>query len=262
MPSSDTISFTEQPALPPATPGDGIIYSISHDLRAPLLNFQGFLRRLSAACQELRAQIETWPLSPEQRRACQHLLESKIDLSVDVMDRAARRMDALLNALLELSRAGREPLQPARVETAEIVSALVQEFRATAAEEGVEITIGPMPAVWADPGRLRQIFRYLLSNALKFLSADRLGQITVGGRAEASETICWVKDNGIGIRQDDHARLFLPFGKLQELDLPGHGIGLAAASKLVSQQAGRIWVESVHRQGSTFYIALPAAPGF
>src|SRR5713101_2133280 len=95
---------------------DDLIHAISHDLRAPLLNFQGFLRRLASACQLLEAQTAGWNITGEQRRLYRELLEDKVASSLEVLERNARRMDRLLSALLELSRAGREPVQLERVE--------------------------------------------------------------------------------------------------------------------------------------------------
>ena len=258
--SGSTNLETQAAIASPLTPGDDFVYAISHDLRGPLLNFQGFLRRLSAACQSLESQAEKWNLTLDQRQQWNQLLGTKVWPSLEVLERSARRMDRLLAVLLELSRAGREPVCFARVATGQLVREAVEEFRAAALEKNVVLKMEPLPDLWADPERLRQIFRHLLSNALKFLSPDRTGQILLGGRANGHEVIFWVQDNGIGIRPDDRDRIFLPFGRVQEIEAPGNGIGLASVRKLMGQKGGRAWVESTHRQGSTFYIAFPAEP--
>lgn len=248
-------------AAPLSTPGDEIIYAVSHDLRAPLLNFQGFLRRLSIACGDLDALAQQWSLTSEQRRCWQELFGSKIQPSVEVLERAARRMDGLLNALLELSRAGREPLCLQRVSTAELVRQVAEEFLPAAAEKGAALVVDPMPDLWADAERLRLVLHHLLANAVQFLSPERPGRIQLGGRSTSAEDICWVQDNGIGIRAEDQKRLFLPFGRVREIEAPGEGIGLATVRKLLQQQGGRAWVESIHGEGSTFFVALPVPVG-
>ena len=137
---------------------------------------------------------------------------------------------------------------------------VAEELRSGAVQRKAALSIEPMPVAWADRGRLARVFHALLSNALKFLSPSRPGEIVMGGRVEQAEVILWVRDNGIGIKPEDQSRIFLPFGRLRELDIDGEGIGLAMARKLVKQQGGRLWVESSHGAGSTFYIGLPAQP--
>ncbi len=239
---------------------DDLIYAISHDLRAPLLNFQGFLRRLSSACQLLETQTEGWNITGEQRRLYRELLEDKVAFSLEVLERNARRMDRLLTALLELSRAGREPLQFERIQAGEAAREVAGAWRASAAEKKAAVRIEPMPAVWGDRERLARIFDSLLSNALKFLCPGRPGEIVMGGREEQGEVILWIRDNGIGVKPEDQPRIFLPFGRLREVESDGEGVGLAIASKLVAQLGGRLWVESNHGAGSTFYVGLPSGP--
>lgn len=242
-----------------ATPEEELIYAISHNLRAPLLNFQGFLRRVSVACQALGLYLQDQGVPDQQRPLCRQLLEQKVWPSLEILERNAQRMDRLLGALLELSRAGREPVNRQLVDTAEVAREVAEEFQEAAAARKAVLALQPLPALWADPDRLRRVFRLLLSNALQFLSPHRPGQITLGGQADGEERICWVRDNGIGIKPTNQARIFLPFGRIQEIEAPGEGIGLAIARKLMKQQEGRIWVDSTHGEGSTFYLAFPPA---
>ena len=239
---------------------DDVVYAISHDLRGPLLNFQGFLRHLSDACTALGASAPQWDLTWEQRLSFNQLLEQKIQPSVQVLERNARRMERLLAALLELSRAGRQPAQLTRVASAEVARAVVEQLGAEAAGRNAVLRLDPLPELWADPDRLRLMLQHVACNALKFLSPDRPGEITVGGRQAGSEVVIWVRDNGIGLRPRDQERIFLPFGRVQEIEAPGEGIGLATVCKLAGQQGARVWVESIHGQVSTFYLSFPAEP--
>jgi signal transduction histidine kinase len=238
---------------------DRLIYALSHDLQAPLLNLSGFLKRLQQGCASLRAEAGRWPLSPDQRESCRYLLEDRLLRSAEILDQNTQKMQRRIQALLELSRVGREPVQQSRVPADALVEALGDEFRATAEARGARIEAGSLPAaIPADADRLRLVLRLLVENALKFLSSARPGYIRIEGRAGDGETILWVRDNGIGIRNEDFDRLFLPFGRLREIEAPGEGMGLACVRKLVEQQGGRVWLESTHGTGSTFYVALPA----
>ncbi len=248
------------PEAPAANPVDEFVYAISHDLRGPLLNFHGFLRRLSSACGNLQSQLQSLDLAAEKRQQCAQVLDQKVWPSLEVLERNAGRMDRLLAALLDLSRAGREPPQFRRVSAGAVAEAVVEEFRAAAAERQAVLALDPLPHVWADPSRLQQIFRHLLNNALKFVSPERPGVIRLGGESNGGKAVCWVKDNGIGIKPEDQQRIFLPFGRVQEIESSGAGTGLATVRKLMGQQGGRVWVESVHHQGSTFYLSFADEP--
>ncbi|HYM12426.1 MAG TPA: HAMP domain-containing sensor histidine kinase [Bryobacterales bacterium] len=271
MRSPDGVELSA-PEARPAAPEDEIVFAVSHDLRGPLLNFQGFLRRLASACEALEGHAQNWELPAAQRQLCDDLVQQKIRPSLEVLERNARRMDSLLNALLELSRAGREPPQLQRVAAGPIAQAVIEELRAhdarmAAAPRGelrgevqVELRVDPLPELWADPERLAMIYRQLLGNALKFLSAARPGQISLGGEATPKQTVCWVRDNGIGIKPQHQGRIFTPFGRVREIDAPGEGVGLPICRKLMGQMGGRIAVESAHGEGATFYLVFPGCP--
>lgn len=256
------------PGAAPASAIDEFVYAVSHDLRAPLLNFQGFLRRLATACHTLHSLAET--LAPEQRASWEQVYEQKVQSSLEVLDQNARRMDRLLMALLVVSRAGREPIEMQQVAVATAARSVMDEFAAEAAQKQATVELEAARAsspevenglvLWADPDRFRQTLRQLLSNALKFLSPGRAGRVTIGGAIQSGWQVCWVRDNGIGIRARDLDRIFLPLGQVAEISAPGEGVGLTLARKLTEQQGGRIWAESVHGSGSTFFIAFPVEP--
>jgi signal transduction histidine kinase len=100
----------------------------------------------------------------------------------------------------------------------------------------------------------------LLSNSLKYRAPERTLAIQV--RAEQSSPVEWtirISDNGIGISEDYHQVIFRPFKRLHGFGIPGTGVGLALCQRIVEEAGGRIWVESVPDQGSTFCFTLRAA---
>lgn len=232
-------------------PVEEVIYAVSHDLRGPLLNFQGFLRRLRQSWDALDVRAGDSRLGQAE---CE-----RIATSFRVLEDNARRMDQLLQALLDLSRAGREPVVRQVVPAAAVLERLAEQLQPVLVENSVALEIGAVPDLWAEPARVDQIFRLALDNALKFLSGSRPGRLRIGGSTERSEDVCWIEDNGIGLRPEDLERIFLPFGRVREIDAPGHGVGLATIRKLMTQLGGRVWMESTHRQGAALFLAFPAA---
>ena len=257
-PPPETLS--NQGAPPPASTGsvDDFVYAVSHDLRGPLLNFQGFLARLRNAFAEIKDQTGRLDVAVPQREPLQLLLDQPVHSCLDVLQRNAGRMQQLVTGLLELSRTGREPLQLEQVSMAGLVRALIEELAPAAEKNPIQWRLHPLPDLWTDPLRLQGILRRLLSNAMTFQSPHRSLEIELGGSGAPDGVTYWIRDNGIGIKASFQARVFQPFGRVLEIDAPGLGLGLVTAAKLAAQLEGRIWVESIHGEGSTFHLFLPA----
>jgi signal transduction histidine kinase len=107
---------------------------------------------------------------------------------------------------------------------------------------------------------LTQLFQNLVGNAIKFRRNGLRPEISIGARAEREDWVIWVRDNGIGIPQDQYERIFKVFQRLHTWQkYPGTGIGLAICKKIVERHGGRIWVESRLGEGSAFYFTIPSA---
>ena len=165
-------------------------------------------------------------------------------------------MDRLIEDLLEYSRAGRSrrPLEPVDME-----SVLVQaraNLEASIREQEAQIEVGPMPTVIGDQTQLVQLFQNLIGNAIKFRRQPP-PQVRVTASRDGG---CWqfaVEDNGIGIEKEHFDRIFQTFQRLHGQEYPGTGIGLAVCKKIVERHGGRIWLDSVVGQGTTFRFTLP-----
>ncbi len=131
--------------------------------------------------------------------------------------------------------------------------------------------IGDLPPAWGDPTAIEQMFANLLGNALNYLDPARPGVVEVGSVSSAAERgavnvtedrhTYYVKDNGLGISPEHLSKVFLAFQRLHPSAAAGEGIGLPLVRRMVERHGGRIWVESVVGQGSTFFLSLPAHPG-
>jgi len=215
---------------------ESFVYTVSHDLKAPLVSLDGF----SAALQK-----EFYDQLGGQG---QHYLE-RIQANV-------AHMDTLIVDLLELSRIGRVIGSIEEIDVVAMLRAIQEELAVELEEAGAEFVVQePLSAVRADRGRIRQVFANLIDNAVKFRSAERPLRVEVGCQEERSFCRFHVADNGIGIASQYQEQIFAPFRQL-DAKTEGVGMGLALVKKIVEHHGGRIWVESESGKGSTFYFTL------
>ncbi len=216
-------------------------FSISHDLRAPLRQINGFAAMLQDAAG---AQLDGEGL----RMLAQ-------------ITGAAQRMDELIRALLEFSRSGRAELVMAAVPLGRLLDETLTILAADLKGRDIEWRRAELPRVWGDAMLLRQVLVNLVSNAIKYTGKTARAVIEIGtGAGAAGEALIFVRDNGVGFDPRYASRLFGVFQRLHRAeDFEGTGIGLANAQRIVTRHGGRIWAESAPGEGATFYVALPLA---
>lgn len=244
------------------------VYSVSHDLRSPLVNLEGFSRELRTVCDDVRAILTENELPDEVRRRGLALLDGDMAESIRYIQTAVARLSSIIDALLRLSRAGRVVYSQQRVDVEAVVRRIVESMSVTIAERGAEVSIAPLPPAWGDPTAIEQIFANLIGNALNYLDAKRPGRIQVGANGEPSaapdspdtQHTYFVKDNGLGIPDAYRPKVFQAFQRLHPDVAVGEGMGLAIVRRIVERHAGRVWVESNGRQGTAFFVTLPAPP--
>jgi PAS domain S-box-containing protein len=238
-----------------------IFYTVSHDLRSPLVNIQGFAKRLARASESVRSGLLAGggPDSPEAAQAREHL-GATFPESLRFIDAGAARIDALLTGLLRYSRLGRQTLRFERVDMNALLAEALAAMRFQVEQAKAEVRVGDLPDCWADRAQVSQVFANLLDNALKYRHPDRAPRIVVGGAVEGgegAEVIYRVGDNGIGISTDQQARIFEIFNRLNPSGPAGEGLGLTIARRILDRQRGKIRVES-DGEGSTFVVSLPS----
>jgi signal transduction histidine kinase len=249
------------------------VYSVSHDLRSPLVNLQGFSRELSHACDDLKRLATTAEGIPDNlRRQIVSVLDGDVRESVDFIQTAVTRSANIIDALLRLSRAGRVEYNWATVPVRPIVQRIVQAMQSTIRQHGAEVVVADeLPDAFGDPTAIEQILGNLIGNAVNYLDPRRPGRIEIGTvPADSTATegstpehplrTYYVRDNGVGIPAAYVSKVFVAFQRLHGQMAPGEGIGLALVRRMVDRHGGKVWVESAEGQGSTFYVALPAPP--
>ncbi|MCX7141284.1 MAG: ATP-binding protein [Proteobacteria bacterium] len=217
-------------------------YAASHDMRQPLRMISSYLQLLEPELQPL--------LNAENRQSFHFATEG------------AQRMDQMLSALLEYSRAGRVGKPMAAVDSREVLNEALRFLQPTIAEAAAEIrTEGEWPSLVADRDELRRLFQNLIDNALKYRLEGRTPEVVLSAHAGSGEARFAVRDNGVGLLPGQEARLFRIFERMQPRSrYPGTGIGLALCRKIVEHHGGNIRAESPgENQGCTFSFTLPVA---
>lgn len=219
---------------------DDVLGIVAHDLRNPL----GAILMRARLLQRGR---------PEPDLQC-----------ADAIERAANRMDRLIQDLLQVTciEAGHLSVARDRLSPARTVAEAVEAQRPLAAAASLDLRLEVAPDlpedVWADRDRLAQVFENLLGNAIKFTSPG--GRIVAGAAPRDSEVLFWVTNSGAGIAAEDLPHLFDRFWKTRVAGRHGAGLGLFIAKGIVEAHGGQIWAESTQEHGTTFSFTLPTAP--
>lgn len=221
---------------------DAFAYIASHDLKEPLRGIYGYAYYLEEHCAEV--------------------LDETAQGKVAGLMRLARRMDDLLDSLLHYSRVGRTELALEETDLNEVLAEALDMISVRRQELGVEIRVPrPLPALRCDRMRVREVFTNLISNAFKYNDKDeRWVEVGYIAPAETGPVRFYIRDNGLGIRQRHHKRVFEMFKRLHGRDEfgGGTGVGLPIIKKIIERHNGKIWLESVPGEGATFYFTLEA----
>ncbi|MEW6083309.1 MAG: ATP-binding protein [Chloroflexota bacterium] len=217
------------------------VYTVSHDLKSPLVTIVGFLGYLED--DFTRGDVES------------------LRKDVERIYLAAHKMQDLLKDLLELSRIGRVMNPPQEIRFEELVREAIELTEGRLQERGVRTLIQPgLPVVQGDRQRLLELMQNLIDNAAKYMGQQSSPLIEIGQSGfEDGFPILYVRDNGMGIDPEYHSLIFGLFNKLDP-NTEGTGVGLALAKRIVEYHRGKIWVESELGKGATFYFTLGLSP--
>ena len=217
-------------------------HTVAHDLREPLRGIRAFTDLLL-----------------ESNRG---KLDPKTTGFLDVIVDSADQMNRLIEGLLEVAKAGYEARQ-ARVElnTRRVAELALEPLRRPIEEAGAKVAYGWLPVVRANEGQLLRLFQNLIGNAIKYRGPST-PEIHISARSDTDEWVFAVRDNGIGIDPHSRHRVFEIFQRLENPSQQhGSGVGLAICKQIVESHGGRIWVDSLPGQGSTFFFTIPREGG-
>jgi light-regulated signal transduction histidine kinase (bacteriophytochrome) len=212
-------------------------YVASHDLQEPLRKVASFTQLL------------------QRRYAGQ--LDARADQYIEFAADGARRMQALINDLLQYSRVGRSAREPALVHSDAALAQATSNLAAAMEETGATVETGHLPLVLAELTLLTAVFQNLLSNSLKF-SGGKPPRVVITCTKDEPFWLFSFADNGLGIEAEYADRIFVIFQRLHERSAyPGTGIGLAMTKKIIEYFGGRIWLDTSYAEGARFLFTLP-----
>ena len=216
-------------------------YTVSHDLRTPLVTVQGFARLLG--------------------KQLHGTADAKVRHYIERITEATEHMGRLVDGLLALSHVTRRKLQYEDVDLSGLAASLMGMFQRLDPDRVASIEIEPGLRARADGRLIASLLENLLGNAWKFTAGSQDTRVTVGRASQSStEQVFFVKDNGPGFEMAHAGQLFSAFERLHTAsEFPGMGIGLATVSRIAARHGGRAWAESAPGKGATFYFSLPAA---
>lgn len=213
-------------------------YSVSHDLRTPLISIQAFSRLLA---EKYGAQ-----------------LDAKGKTFLGAIQKSTKQMDQLINDLLALSRLKKHDFKGVEIDIGALAKSVFEEIKTIVPDRQISLKVNHAPPGTGDPSLMHQVLMNLLSNAIKFTRKRDVAQIEVGGTAGNGENTYYVKDNGVGFDMADREKLFGVFQRLHSADeYEGTGIGLAIVQRIITRHGGRVWAEGKIDEGAVFYFTLP-----
>jgi len=232
---------------------EAFIYSVSHDLRAPLRSVSGFAKFLAEDCADR--------LDDEGRNYLERITAG------------AEKMSRLIEDLLDLSRLSRQEVRRSEVDLSALAASIVSGLRETDPGRRVEVSIAEGLTAWADPSLMEIMLSNLIENAWKFTSKNQDARIEFGVKPPAQAnppaqtnpplhpsqegTVYYVRDNGAGFDPQYAAPMFQPFHRLHAGDeFEGTGIGLAIVERVIRKHDGKVWAEGAVGKGATFYFTV------
>jgi PAS domain S-box-containing protein len=213
-------------------------YSVSHDLRTPLVAIGGFSRLL----------LEKYS----------NHLDAKGQRFLGIIHSSVDKMLRLIDDLLTFSHSEHQQMKPSDIDMGELAKAVFEQLKSIIPEQKLRLAIRTLPPAHGDQSMIRQVFVNLLSNAIKFTRPKGAGVIKISCMAKENQNIYCVKDNGVGFDMRYASELFGVFKRRHTVDeFEGTGVGLAIVQRIIHRHGGKVWAEGEVNKGASFYFTLP-----
>jgi PAS domain S-box-containing protein len=237
---------------------ESFVYSVSHDLRSPLVNLQGFSQELALTSEALQRLLSAPGVPARVQQEAHSLISGELAESIGFIHNAVRHLGSIIDGLLRLSRVGRVEYESTDVDTNALVADILSAMHTSVAQSRARIHVRPLPNVRGDRNAIGQIFANIVGNALKSFDATRPREIEISASGEQPPVFA-IRDTGVGIPAEYRQKIFQVFQHVHK-SREGEGMGLAIVRRIVERHGGRIWFESTPGVGTTFFFTLAAAP--
>ncbi|HUP79353.1 MAG TPA: ATP-binding protein, partial [Pirellula sp.] len=238
------------------------VYSVSHDLRSPLVNLEGFSKELKEAAREIKVLLMDDQIPLGIREKATDLLENDVNLSLRFIQISVLRLGNIIEALLRLSRIGSVEYQCQLIDLQFEVARLIESMSVVLFDSGASVHVHDLPPCYGDSTAVSQLFANLIMNAVNYRDPTRSCVIEIGFVDDDRDSkdrfrTYYVKDNGLGIPPAHQEKIFQAFKRAHPKVAEGEGIGLTIVRRTVERHSGSVRVESQVGQGSTFFVTLP-----
>ncbi|MEO1289994.1 MAG: PAS domain S-box protein, partial [Chloroflexota bacterium] len=231
---------------------------VSHDLRSPLINLKGFIAIIEKTRNDLLTLADAiMPYLDEAQTQLWHgATGTRYDTAINFINTSVDKMDDYTSAILKLARIGRREFTQESINANKVVQIILDTLATQIEEQNIYIQVDDLPTIVTDPLAIDQIFSNLITNAVKYLVPERTGRILISADIEPHQIIFDIQDNGRGIAETDHNKVFAPFRRIGQHTVEGEGMGLAYVQALVRGLGGEIWFESTLDKGTTFSFSI------
>lgn len=215
-----------------------LMYSVSHDLRAPVRHIASFAHLLNEEVAPL--------LKGDQKEYLENILS------------ASGKLAGMLDKLLEFSKTRHEELHKSWIHTQNLVNGVIGLFKTETLERQISWSVGELPGLFGHEEMIERVFQNLISNAVKFTGNTALPVIRIRGREDGNRVIITIQDNGAGFDMEFADKLFELFERLHnQEDYEGTGFGLASVQQIIRRHGGDIWADGQPGEGASFHFSLP-----
>ena len=223
-------------------------YIVTHDIRSPLINIQGFADEIRIGATKLKQLMANCPESSR-------ILQRDIIESLEFIDKAVHSLDGMTNSILEFSRKGKIDVRIEPINTRKIIDDILNRYSHQIKKKNITIVIGSLPNVISDYLSFQEVFSNIIDNAIKYIPANDSGKIEISGKYHLAKnhTQFTVRDNGAGIMDEAKGKVFQIMRRATlDKSVPGHGMGMPYAKAVLKKLGGRIWFSSLEGEGTTF----------
>lgn len=230
-----------------------LISSISHDLKTPLINIKGFTGEIERCSRQLYA---TMP-EKDYNQHTEKLLNYDIPEALGFIAASTDKINKIINGLKDLSEIGTIQFKIDRLDMNRIVNNVLKSMEFQFRRADVSVSVGDLPECYGDSSAVGRVIMNILSNAAKYMSPQRKGEINIKGFCVNGHSEYHFIDNGIGIADKHMDEIFKPFRRINQIETDGEGLGLNIVHAILEKLNGSIRVESEKEHGSTFIVSLP-----